>query len=167
MTTAEGSVAAFGSLTELTELVEAFESCVLDRAEWNHRAHLAVAMWYLIHLPEQIAFDRMIAGIKRFNDAKGIRASAMGGYHETLTHFWLRVGRGLVERDPDGGTLELVNRFLVFRKDLHTRSYSTERLWSDEARGPMGRARSALRGRRPRRDCRSVDRDCVCVVRTG
>ncbi len=127
-------VIPFASEAEVEALVGAFQRCTIDRSAWNHRAHLAVAMWYLTRYPESDACDLMIRGIHRFNHTKGIERSPMGGYHETLTLFWLGVGRRLVDRYPTAGALELVHRFLELEKGLHTRCYSPELLWSCRAR---------------------------------
>lgn len=133
-TTSDRTVPRFSTEGEVAGLVTDFELCVIEREDWNHRAHLAVAMWYLAHHPESIARALMIRGIRRYNHAKGIGRAPKGGYHETLTLFWLRMGRELVERHPEHAPLELVNRFVELPKELPERCYSRERLWSDEAR---------------------------------
>ncbi len=134
MGTTEKSAEPFRTLGEVERLVRAFERRTLSRAGWNHRAHLAVAMWYLARDAPSVACETMICGIRRFNHAKGIRRSARGGYHETLTLFWLGVGRRLADRHSSEGALQLVNRFIHMPRDLPLRCYSEEVLWGLEAR---------------------------------
>lgn len=132
-------VGAFASLGELAGLVQAFEETALPRAQWDHRAHLGVALWYLFHCDEPTAARRMIQGIKRFNHARGIRTTPEGGYHETLTLFWLCVVRAFirVHGTPGGDIVSLANGLVDRfgdRRGLAGEFYSAEVLWSPEAR---------------------------------
>lgn len=124
----------FVDVSEVHAVVRRFEECSLSRHEWNHRAHLAVAMWYLTHHTKARATELMIRGIRRFNQVRGIHRSRRGGYHETMTLFWLGMGRQLMELLPELTPLEMVNRFLEMPKDLPLRCYSESVLWSSEAR---------------------------------
>ena len=124
----------FKSEREVLALMGRFEQCSLRREEWNHRAHLAVAMWYLAHIRDAKATELFIHGIRRFNHQLGISKQPRGGYNETLTLFWLGVGRRLRDAHPESTPLELVNRFLSMPKTLHSLFYSEARLWSLEAR---------------------------------
>jgi hypothetical protein len=120
--------------SEVHAVVRRFEECSLSRDEWNHHAQLAVAMWYLTHHTEVMATELMIRGIRRFNHVRGIHRSRRGGYHETMTLFWLGMGRKLMGFLPELPPLEMVNRFLEMPKDLPLRCYSESVLWSSEAR---------------------------------
>ena len=124
----------FESRREVGELVSAFERCTLDVRQWDHRAHLAVAMCYLVRLREPAAIERMIQGIRRFNYAKGIRKKPKGGYHETMTLFWLGVGARVREAMADQDALTIVNTFARAPRSLPLVCYSEEVLWSKEAR---------------------------------
>ena len=77
--------------TEIKSLIAAFENCTLPRCEWNHTAHLTVALWYLNRDDEQEAINRVRQGIQRYNAAIGIKTTKNSGYHETLTLFWIRM----------------------------------------------------------------------------
>jgi uncharacterized protein (UPF0128 family) len=77
------------------EVVRGFESCELPPAEFDHRAHLAVALCYLLRSTDEEARERIRAGIARYVRAHGINPRL---YHETLTVFWLRRVRAFVER---------------------------------------------------------------------
>jgi hypothetical protein len=129
----------FRTCVELAELVDDFESGALPRAEWDHRAHLSVALWYLYHYREHEATRRMILGIQRYNHAHGISTTPRGGYHETLTVFWLAVVRMFLRSfSPDKGDVlslanALVGQFWDQRR-LASEFFSDEVLWSPEAR---------------------------------
>jgi hypothetical protein len=122
----------FASVEELEMLVRKFESCELPLEEFNHRAHLTVALWYLSRLPEQEALRRMRAGLLRFIGHYGET-----GYHETMTVFWVRAVRGFLDQSRMIVTLaETANRLAEARGDsrLIYDYYSRERLSSAEAR---------------------------------
>ncbi len=76
---------------EIKSLIAGFENCSLPRSEWNHQAHLTIALWYLNLFDEQEAINRVRQGILRYNQAIGIKTTKDGGYHETLTLFWVRM----------------------------------------------------------------------------
>ena len=80
-------VEGFRTADEIKALVRAFEDTSLPRAEWTHRAHLTVALWYLTRHSGREATARIRTGIKRYNAAKGVLTTPTGGYHETLTLF--------------------------------------------------------------------------------
>jgi hypothetical protein len=123
---------------EIETLVRRFESCTLPRADWTHRAHLTVALWYLLlHTwPEAVNLTR--AAIKRFNHTHNIHTTPTGGYHETLTLFWLNlVRRYLDDISPADTSIVILANTLILRygrKDLPLEYYSRERLFSPEAR---------------------------------
>jgi hypothetical protein len=58
---------------EIINLVRNFETGVLPKAQWNHRAHLTVACWYLICHAEPDATFRIREGIKKYNASQGYR----------------------------------------------------------------------------------------------
>jgi hypothetical protein len=122
---------------EIESLVRAFEDCTLPKSEWTHEAHLTVAMWYLFHCSGREATFRIRNGIKRFNAAKGVKATPTGGYHETMTMFWIcTVSRYLLFADADCSFMELVNGMIerCADKKLPLEYYSRELLMSPRAR---------------------------------
>ncbi len=74
---------------DIKSLIAKFENCTLPRSEWNHTAHLTVALWYLNRYDEQEAINVIRQGIQRYNAAIGIKTTPDGGYHETVTLFWI------------------------------------------------------------------------------
>jgi hypothetical protein len=99
--------APFKSIEEIDRLVAAFERAELPRRAWDHRAHLAVAAWYLLHDHAVVARNRFVRGIKRYNTANGIVQTHTGGYHETLTMFWCCAVEVVLEECT---ALEIVSR---------------------------------------------------------
>src|SRR5690242_10266952 len=87
----------FRTTDEILSLVRGFEDCTLLRSEWTHAAHLTVALWHLLEFDWAEAVERVRRGIKRYNAAHGIVTTPTGGYHETLTIFWLRHVRSFLE----------------------------------------------------------------------
>ena len=84
----------FNEAREIKQLVENFESCTVAPAEFNHGAHLAVALWYLSELPAPLAEERMRAGLHRYTT----HHKAEARYNETVTLFWLKLVGHFLER---------------------------------------------------------------------
>ncbi len=127
----------FYDISELVQLVDRFERCSLPVAEWNHRAQLAVAGWYLIHFGEPDACRRMISGAREYNRRQGIRMTRSGGYHETLTLFWLAVSQRFLSNYPSSRVLVKINglvRRYGRQTELHLEYYSRRRIMSWPAR---------------------------------
>ena len=122
---------------ELPRLAAAFERGTLAQAEWTHRAHLLMGLWYASRLPAEAALDAMRAGILRLNAAHGVLTTPTGGYHETITRAYMRlIGRFVAE---DGGTEGWSARAARLFGDHGARDhlllyYTRERLMSAEAR---------------------------------
>lgn len=132
------TASGFRSLGEVGNLVARLEDCTLPMASWNHAAHLATAMWYLLHHEESRATDRFIRALRRYHRVHGLRIRHDGGYHETLTLFWLAIARRYLRRRFRGVPgIELINGFLreyAERRQLVFEHYRRETLGSDEAR---------------------------------
>src|SRR5215207_10097243 len=127
----------FRTSEEMFELLRRFEDCTLPPEEWTHAAHLTVALWYLLQFDWPEAVARVRAGIKRYNAAHGIPTTPTGGYHETLTLFWLRVVRAFLEaeRNEARALVSLANELAATHdKGLPFSYYTRERLFSPEAR---------------------------------
>jgi hypothetical protein len=110
----------------------------LPRGEWTHEAHLAATTWLVLKYPE-IDLDTELRGIiSRFNESVGGVNSDTEGYHDTITHAFLRgIRLFLEEADASRPIHELVNELLMSpmgRRDWPLRFWSKERLLSVEAR---------------------------------
>jgi hypothetical protein len=127
----------FGAFGEIENLIREFESDALPRDQWDHKAHLAIACWYLISYPEPEAARRIRKGIRRYNKAAGIVTTGEKGYNETITMFWFSMVKSFL-RDA---TLEcsivgLINNLVdrYSNKHLPYEYYSRDLLMSWEAR---------------------------------
>ena len=102
--------------SEILTLVDRLERCLLDKTEFHHRDHLAVAVVYLYAGDFSSAVERMRASLTRF----AAHHHVAGLYHETLTCFWLqqvelRLDRNLGLRDSVQKIQEqLANKELPF-----------------------------------------------------
>ncbi len=126
----------YASFDEIKKVVEAFEACTLPRTQWTHAAHLTIAFWYLVCYPLPEAVEKIRAGIQRYNAANGIAMTKDGGYHETITLFWVRLVRHyLTTATLEGHLVVLLNEMLRrYGRQLPFEYYSRDRLLSWEAR---------------------------------
>ena len=99
------------TLSSINQLVKQFEQGALSKEEWTHHAHLVVCSYYLYHYNYQEATLRIKLGIIRFNDAVGTENTIDGGYHETLTLFWIWAVNAYIT-DQSATLEELVNGLL-------------------------------------------------------
>ena len=123
--------ASFQSVAEIETVVQQFETCAVAPAEFTHRAHLTVALWYLTQTPEQ-ADERMRRGLLRF-----IAQHGKQGYHETITLFWLNLVRHfLAQAGADRPLPTLANELLARfgNSQLLFAHYSRELLHTPEAK---------------------------------
>jgi hypothetical protein len=128
----------FRSKQEIEQFVKAFEACTLPHGLWTHQAHLTVGLWYLSRQDVGEATLSIRYGIQRYNQSCGLPMTKDGGYHETITLFYIwAIGRYLQETDRHrslvGLTKELLQSPWGDRK-LPLTYYSKERLMSWEAR---------------------------------
>jgi hypothetical protein len=117
---------------EIRELVESFEACSFHPSEFRHYQHLLVALWYVWHLPFDVAETRMKAGIRRLAQTYGKM-----GYHETITVFWLRMVANFAAREATGLSLiEAADRLVTKHdhKQLIYDYYSRELIESDKSK---------------------------------
>ncbi len=103
MKTSFTETATYRTTGEILAVVRAFETLALPRAEWTHAAHLTVALWYVLQFDWPEAVARVRSGIKRYNEANGILTTPTGGYHETMTIFWMRYVRSFLEGELNEG----------------------------------------------------------------
>jgi hypothetical protein len=92
-------IKTYHSVSEINNLVAAFDNCNLPQSEWNHAAHLTIALWYLIHYEQNEAVNKIRDRIQKYNDINGIQNTKYSGYHETLTIFWMQIV-GLRQKTP-------------------------------------------------------------------
>src|SRR5581483_10827870 len=118
---------------QIEQLVEALENCKLAPAEFDHHAHMTVALWYLSHLPPDAAAARMRVSIQRFATHHGKHQL----YHETITLFWMRLlGHYLSMASPHASLADTTYRALAELGSMQPvfRHYSRECVFSEQAR---------------------------------
>jgi len=133
----EANVERYATFDEIESLVRAFEDCSMPKSEWTHRAHMTVALWYLVRCSGREATSRIRNGIKRFNAAKGVLTTPTGGYHETMTLFWICIiSRYLLHANSEWTFVELTNDMIerCGDKNLPFEYYNREVLFSLRAR---------------------------------
>ena len=110
----------------------------LGRLDWTHEAHLAACLYILLERPDIVAERDLPDIIRGFNESVGGVNDETQGYHETITQVYIRAARGFLARTNAGLPLaEKVNALLLAeegRRDWPLRFYSSERLFSPEAR---------------------------------
>jgi hypothetical protein len=127
----------YDTAEEVERVIARFGDGTLPHAEWTHRAHLTVALWYASHHPPAEALDLVRAGILRLNAAHGVPTTPTRGYHETITRLYMHmVGRYVEQEGRTGDWAERANRFVAQSgsRELPLRYYSEARLNSPEAR---------------------------------
>jgi hypothetical protein len=123
----------YRSVEQITEMVHAFETGSLAPDQFNHHAHLTVALWYLTRLPFADATATMRSNIQRF--AATHQQSQL--YHETITMFWMRLLRHVLDTtEPSEPFADIVYRAICRFGSMQPffRHYSRDRAFSAEAR---------------------------------
>ncbi|NEQ37090.1 MAG: hypothetical protein F6K40_12735 [Okeania sp. SIO3I5] len=64
---------------DLENLVREFNNYTLPRNNWNHAAHLIVALWYLTNYSESEAINNIRDRIKKYNASMGIKTTKNSG----------------------------------------------------------------------------------------
>ena len=123
---------------KITEMIQAFENYTLPLPEWTHEAHLTTALYYVHHFGLDIALCKIRPGIILYNHALLVSNTASGGYHETITLFWMRLIDSFLKKHPEKRLSEQVRLFLDSEwasKEILLKYYSKANLMSTRARG--------------------------------
>jgi hypothetical protein len=122
---------------ELDALVTAFRAAMLPRDRWTHAAHLAVGTWHALELPADAALAAMRTGILGLNESHGTANTDTGGYHETITCFYMAVLARFAAGHPGLSRVEIVRALLagpIADRGYPLRFYTRDRLMSVAAR---------------------------------
>lgn len=112
-----------------TELLAAFESQAIARADWTHRLHVRMAYLYLRAYLFEIALERIRTGIQRLNAANGIQL----GYHETTTVAWAQlIHTTLCEQGPDETSDAFVDRHPHLLCSTLLRLFYSRAIWQEQ-----------------------------------
>jgi len=131
-------IVSYRTAKELEHFVKAFEACTLPKSLWTHQAHLTVGLWYLTRQDVGEATLNIRYGIQRYNESCGVLMTRDGGYHETITLFYIwAIGKYLQQTDRHRSLARLTKELLDGPwgdRKLPFTYYSKERLMSWEAR---------------------------------
>jgi hypothetical protein len=125
------------SNVEIESLIERFEASVLPKIEWTHEAHLVVAIWYSLKHEHEPALDLVREFITKHNESVGTVNDDFGGYHETITKFWMLIARSFL-KDKEMRSIDLnCNDFInseFGKSEFPLNFYSKELIFSILAR---------------------------------
>ena len=97
----------YKSEPQIEQVVRGFETCTTPAAEFHHREHLTVAVWYLQTLSPRDTVARMRAALLRFLDHHGVDRAK---YSEDITVFWVdAVARHLEGISADASLVDKCN----------------------------------------------------------
>lgn len=96
---------------EIEQVVRGFETCVTPAADFHHREHLTVAVWYLQTLSRFEAVNKMRTALLRFLDHHGVDRKK---YSEDVTVYWVdAVASHLEGMGSEALLVEKVNQILL------------------------------------------------------
>jgi hypothetical protein len=118
--------------SEIESLVHEFESLTLPYENWTHRAHLAVAIYYVRKLSFQDGLTQIRSRINAYNVACG----DPNGYNETITIMFLRKIASESKHELSAISLhnELARLEVICKVDWLYQYYSRDLIWSPEAK---------------------------------
>ena len=125
--------AIYRTQEEIEILVRDFEDGSLSPAEFDHHAHMTVALWYLMRLPYAQAVDQMRVQIRQF----AARHQKHQLYNETITLFWMKLMQHLLGRAaPPTSTADTVHQILSTWGSMAFvfKHYSKELVFSESAK---------------------------------
>ncbi|MEM7331937.1 MAG: hypothetical protein AAF490_07590 [Chloroflexota bacterium] len=123
---------------EIERIVNGFHDHSLRKREWTHQAHLLTGLHTLFNNDLDSSIKIMRQGIKTYNVAIGGQNTDTGGYHDTITVFFLHALTAFIEQSgPYLSLLDLVNRLqetILVERPFMFQFYSRALLFSVEAR---------------------------------
>lgn len=121
----------FESDAEVQRVVERFERCEFALAEFDHAAHLTVALARLWEMPFEPALTKMREDLLRFS-----AHHQKQGYNETITQFWLRLVEMYMKKFSEDSLWKQANGLVEHLGDKQVlfRHYSKEWVMSEEAK---------------------------------
>lgn len=130
--------APFADDAAVEDIVRGFLDRSLVKPRWTHHAHIVVAIWHIRRYGEAEALARLRDRIWSYNLSVGTANTDAGGYHETITRFFVwQVARYLEQAPADASFVALVNGLAARpegAKDWPFTYWSRERLMSVAAR---------------------------------
>ncbi len=117
---------------EFASLAEQHHARTLPYENWTHRAHIAVALFYLKSMTLDEVIDKLRVAIQAYNEAK----SDGMGYNETITLVFMRKIAAELQSPQALPTLvdELDRLLNICTIDWLYQYYSPHRIWSGRAK---------------------------------
>ena len=72
-------------------IAQQFVNCILPKDEWTHEAHLITCPWHLEQYNQLESICLLRSRIITYNHSVGGQNTISGGYHETLTRFYVKI----------------------------------------------------------------------------
>jgi hypothetical protein len=122
---------------QIKDLILKFSDHTLPAEEWTHQAHLTIAFWHLFHFSIEEATCYLKSGIISYNHSNGTENTPSGGYHESITLFWIKVIYDYQSKYSLKSLLECCNAFLESEfadKNYIFSFYSKDILFTSRAR---------------------------------
>ena len=124
---------------DFDHIVDGFRNKTLPAKEWTHEAHLITGLWHVAHLGHEKALAEMRVGIRTYNESIGGMNTDSGGYHDSITVFWIWLLNEFWYRysDEQQSFEEVGNLFLRSKycdRGTALLFYSKDFLFSKEAR---------------------------------
>ena len=117
------------------EIILPFINLTLPKEQWTHEAHLITCVWHLQHFSELETICLLRSRIIAYNLSVGGQNTTSGGYHETLTQFYVKIiNKFLKENEKVNQNLnekcELLLQNEISNRDYPLRYYTKELLFS-------------------------------------
>ncbi len=114
------------------ELARQHEACTLPYENWTHRAHVAVALYYLQSMALETVIEKLRRNIHAYNKAKG---DGMG-YNETITVVFMKKIHAELQSPQSLPSLvdELERLLAICTIDWLYHYYSPQLIWSEKAK---------------------------------
>ncbi len=120
------------------DIVLPFIMKTLPKERWTHLAHLYTGIWHLLSGNFDEALCLMRSRIISYNEHVGGQNTATGGYHETLTVFYLKQLDAFISNHTNcqsfGDYCEAVAHSPLADKDYPFQFYDKEKLMSIQYR---------------------------------
>jgi len=95
---------------EIETVVRGFETCQTSAAEFKHKDHLVVAVWYVHNFGREAALVRMREGLLRFLGHHQVDPKK---YSEEVTRFWIERIAKRLDQAGDVSIVEKCNAVLA------------------------------------------------------
>lgn len=93
---------AYETEEEIEQVVRGLETCETPAADFHHREHLVVAVWYLQTLSREDTVSKIRSALLRFLDHHGVDPKK---YSEEITVFWVEAIASKLDQISAGTSL--------------------------------------------------------------